>query len=190
MNSIKQFLHLHQNGIKKALLFFPICVFGFIELFFENRFYFFFIIPFFFVILLLERRRYFFLIIITSLVFLIFNTITIDNLVIIKKVNLSFFQHPKQVLKNFFSPKSGLEGYPAEVKSMVSLLDTYNISSFQLSDKYNGDIEIQQRIVGAAWPIQMENTSPFIFIGADEIQNYQFCEIIEIKEDVALADCH
>jgi len=189
MTSIKQFVSVHQNGLKKFLKFLPICIFGFIELFLKNRFFFIFIVLFFVVALFLEHRRYFFLIITTTLIFITLNTLAFDNLVSFKNVDLPFYQHPKQALINLFSPNSGEEVYPSQVQTMVSLLHSYNIETYNLSDHFMDDVETQQRIVGAAWPIKLEKTSPYLFIGNDEIQNFQGCAIIEQKEYVTLVNC-
>lgn len=190
MNHIKNYYLLHRNGILIGLEIFLVCFFGFIEWQLNNRFYSFFIIGLFLITLVLKRRNYFVLIIVTTLVFIGFNTLAFDNLVSIKNVDLPAVQHPKQFLNNLFTPNSGQGVYPATVQSMVFLLDLNNIDSYQISSDLKDDVEIYQRIVGAAWPKKMDDTSPFILIGADEIQNFPDCMLVEQKEDVILVDCH
>ena len=189
MISIKQFYSLHQNGLKKLFLFLPIFIFGLIEWQLNNRFFSVFIVLFFIVALFLEHRRYFVLIITTTLVFITFNTLTFENLTNFQKIELPFIQHPKQTIIELFSPNTGTGFFPNQIRIMSSLLQSNYIETYRLSDEFKNNDEIVQHIIGLAWPIKLEDTSPYILIGTDEIQNYKDCAIIKQKEDVILVDC-
>jgi len=189
MNSTKHFFLLHKQGILVGLKIISVGTFGLLAWTHNSRFFAIFIILFFISTFFLNYRKIVFLIIITSSAFIIFNTFLLDNLVILKRVNVPFLQHPKSGIISLLSPDTGQYVFPPEVQVMSNLLLSNNINTYKLSDQLLNNIEIYQRIVGAAWPRKLENTSSNLFITSDEIQNYPDCVIIDQKENITLVEC-
>jgi len=188
-SSLKQFYYSHQNRIIVILELFLVGLFAFIAWQLENRFFAIFIVLFFIVALYFKRRRYFELIIAAIIIFTLFNTLTLDSLLILTKSDLPSIQHPKAGLSDLFTPDSGQGVLPPKVLTMISILKENGIESYKLSEEFSNDVVIYQRIVEGAWPIRLEETSPFVLIASDEIVDYQDCMIIEEKEDVVLVNC-
>jgi hypothetical protein len=189
-NSLKQFHLKYQTRISMAIELFLVVLFAFLAWQNENRFFAIFLIFFFFISSYLKKQRYFTLIIVPILVFFLFNTLTLDALLILKNLDLPSIQHPKAELSNFFTPNSGQGVLPAKVLTMISILKENNIESYKISDKFSNDIVIYQRIVEGAWPIKLENTSSYTLISTEELNLYNGCKTIDEKEDVILVDCH
>lgn len=189
MSSLKQFFLSHQNRIILILELLMVGLFAFIAWQLENRFFAIFIILFFFVAFYFKGRRYFELIIATIIIFTLFNTLTLDSLRILISSDLPSIQHPKAELSKLFTPGSGQEVLPPKVLTMISILKENGIESYRLSDEFSDDVVIYQRIVEGAWPIRLEETSPFVLIAIDERVTYQDCKIIDEKEDVVLVNC-
>lgn len=189
-NSLKNFYLIHQTRINLILKIFLVVLFAFLAWQNENRFFAVFILFFFIISSLLKNQRYFILIIAPILVFILFNSLTLESLLILKNSDLPSIQHPKAQLSNLFMPNSGQEVLPANVLTMISLLKENNVESYKLSDKFSSDIVTYQRIVEGAWPIRLENTSTYTLLSVDELSLYKNCVIIEKKEDVILVNCH
>jgi hypothetical protein len=188
--SIKQFLtnYLPQMSfILKGLLI------GFIALLFwfmEFRFFAIFIVIFVLVVVLLKPKEYFALIIAAILIFIIFNTLTLDSLLLLRKSDLPVIQHPKAGLTTLFTPEAGLDVLPPKVLSMISMLKQHNIDTYKLSDKFSQDVVIYQRLVEGAWPIRPESDSKYTLLAPEELSAYQNCSIVEKIEDSILVNCY
>ena len=189
MSSLKQFFFSHRNRIILILELSLVGLFALIAWQLENRFFAIFIILFFIVAIYFKGRRYFELIIATIIIFTLFNTLTLDSLRILISSDLPSIQHPKAELSKLFTPGSGQEVLPPKVLTMLSILKENGIESYRLSDDFSNDVVIYQRIVEGAWPIKLEETSPFVLIAIDERVDYQDCKIIDEKEDVVLVNC-
>lgn len=190
IKSVKQFFLLNQKVIKLVLELFLVCVFAWIEWRFKYRFYPVFIVCIFIVALLFQNRRNFDFIIAIIMVFFILNTTTPNNLSQIKELSGQFIQNPEEGLFQAFTPNTGLEVLPRPVQNMLIMINENSINSYRLSPKFLENKELEQRIVESAWPIKLEETSPFIFITTDESDQYQNCTIIDDSEDLTLVDCH
>jgi hypothetical protein len=188
--SLKRFYLLHQEKIKLIAGLVLVCLFAMIEWHFDNRFYAIFIICFYIIALFFRKKRYFDIIIPVILTFCIFNTLLPDCILLIKKTNVPSIQHPKGVLVNLFAPNTGLEVLPVPVQDMLRILKKTNKETYKLSPEISSDGEIMQRIVEAAWPRKLEETSPYIFINSDESDQYKLCEVVDDLEDLTLVDCH
>ena len=188
-SSLKQFYLFHQNRINLIIKIILVGMFAFLAWQHENRFFALFIIFFFMVASFFQRRRYFVLIIAPIIIFILFNTLTLDALLILIKSDLPSIQHPKAELTNLFTPNSGQGVLPPQVLTMISLLKENNVENYKLAEKFSTDVVIYQRIVEGAWPIRLENNSSYTLLAADELNAYQDCVIIEEKEDVILVNC-
>jgi hypothetical protein len=188
--SIQQLFFPNQKRIIFILEMLLVGIFALIAWQLENRVFAIFIILFFIIALNFQKRRYITLIIVPIIVFVLFNTLTLDAFTILTKSALPAIQHPKAELTNLFTPNSGLGVLPPKVLTMISILNENKVESYKLSENFSNDVVIYQRIVEGAWPIKLENTSSYLLMATDEIVDYPNCMIIEEKEDVALVNCH
>jgi len=132
------------------------------------------------------------LLVVSVLVIVLFHTPTINTLAELKKSNLSTIQDFKLSLTNIFSPNSGQEVLPVQVRQMLSLLQTHHIASYQLSNQLDLNLLIKQRIVESAWPIKMDKRSPYLLGLVEEIKRtpiWRNCAVIDQREDVTLVYC-
>jgi hypothetical protein len=189
-SSPKQFYYDHQNKINMIIILFLVGLFTFLAWINENRFFAIFIVFFFISASFFKQQRYFILIITPIIIFILFNSLTLDSLLILQKSDLPPIQHPKSELSNLFTPNSGQGVLPPQVLTMISVLKENNVESYKISEKFSNDVVIYQRIIEGAWPIRLENNSPFILISTDEINDYQECITIDKKEEVVLVNCN
>jgi hypothetical protein len=133
----------------------------------------------------------------TRLVFLIFvsfwvisRTPALDTLIHLKQSNVDVFQNTNRKLTNLFSPNTGQYVLPNQVRQMLSLLQTFQLSSYRLSDQLYSDPLIVQRITEAAWPVKMNPSSSYLLSTLSEIKNQTACAIIDQRKDIALVYCH
>lgn len=186
---IKKFLILNQ---KKTIIGLKIVLIGLIVLIewkLNNRIFALFIILFSILAQFIYNKRYFIFIGITFMIFFVFNTSTLDYLLMIKKADTPSFQHPKGVISTIFTPNSGREVLPKQVQNMLSLIESTHITEYKISNEIINNGENVQRIVESAWPVRLEESSPFIFITIDEEVNYDDCIRIDQIEDVILVNC-
>lgn len=188
-NPLKKLFVENQNSINLILNFLLVGVISFLSWQLENRVFSIFIITFFFVAMFFRRKHYFVLISVSIILFVLFNTLTLDALILLKKSDLPSIQHPKAELINLFTPHSGQGVLPPQVITMISILNENGVESYKLSEKYSADVVIYQRIVEGAWPIRPDNNSSFTLIATDEMDNYKDCLTIDKKEDVVLVNC-
>lgn len=123
------------------------------------------------------------------LIIILFKTPTIEAWTNLIQANISTVQHLKLSPSNIFSPNSGQEVLPVQVQQMLSLLQTHQIGSYQLSNQLMQNPLIFQRTIESAWPIKMEGKSSHFLIAIEEIKNYASCVQIDQREDVALVYC-
>jgi hypothetical protein len=188
--SLKEFLNLRKHKLLIAVELLLVVVFVLIEWKLENRFFAIFLFVFFVSALFLQNRSYLNFIIPIILIFMVFNTLLVDCLILIKNVDAPVIQHPKSEINTLFEPNAGLEVLPIPVQNMLSMIKDTKIENYQLSPEFLQDAEIMQRIVEGAWPVKMEETSPYVFINTDEIDQYNNCSILADSEDLTLVDCH
>ena len=188
--TLKQIYISHQNIFNQFSILFLVGLLAFFAWQLENRFFAIFIIIFFFCALFFRKRHYFILIIVPIILFVLFNTLTFEALLLLKSYDLPSIQHPKAKISNLFTPHSGQGVLPSQVLDMISILNENSIETYRLSEKFAGDIVVYQRIVEGAWPIKPDNKSPFTLISPDEIIIYKDCLTIDKKEDVVLVNCH
>ena len=154
-----------------------------------NKIYCLFIIIFF-LILALPRRQNLMLLTIPVLVIVLFNTPILDTGTELKQWNLNTVQNYKRTLINIFTPNSGQEVLPGQVRQMLSLLKSNHVISYRLSRQLHRDPLIMQRIVESAWPIKMDPASPYLLNLPDEPNNDPACTVIDHRKDVVLANCY
>ncbi|MCJ7702124.1 MAG: hypothetical protein MUO62_11105 [Anaerolineales bacterium] len=123
------------------------------------------------------------------LIIILFKTPTIEAWTKLIQANISTAQHLKLSLSHIFSPNSGQEVLPVQVQQLLSLLQTHQISSYQLSNQLMQNPLIFQRTIESAWPTKMEGKSSYLLISFEEIKNYASCVQIDQREDVALVYC-
>jgi hypothetical protein len=148
----------------------------------------FFIIAFF-LFLIFFRPRHFILVAAFVLVIVLFDTPTLDTWTKLKELNLSTYQHVPPVLAQLFEPNSGQHVLTGQVRKMLALIQTHQLTSYRLSTSFNQDEWIRQRMIESAWPIKMESSSPFLFSPIEILNNNPNCDVIDQKEDVALEYC-
>jgi len=174
---------------KRYVFLFLLFVLAWIELFWGNKVYGIFIIAFF-IILLVFRPPSFSIIAASALVIVFFTTPTIESLTELRNSNLNTISHPKQPLVNILSPNSGQEVLPLEVQEMLALLQTHNITSYRISEQMEQNLLIDQRIREAAWPIQFDTSSSYLFVSPHDLIIIPNCVVMDQREDVVLEYCH
>lgn len=188
--SLKHYYLQHQDTITSIMKIILVGLFALVEWTLGYRFFAIFIICFFIGAILFQNRHYYSIIIIPILVYIIFNSSVVNNLLVIKNAINPLINHPKSVLVNLFSPNTGLEVLPIPVQNMLSMLHSNSIDSFKLSDVFAVNPEITQRIVESAWPKKLVDNSPYVFITTNEADLYKNCLVIDDSEDLTLVDCH
>ena len=154
-----------------------------------NKFYGVFIVAFF-IVLAISRQEYFALVMASVLVVMAFYIPVIDNTWANLRVsNLNTIQNPKQTLTRIFKPNSGQEVLPPQIQQMLSLLETNQITSYQLSDQLNSDPLINQRITEAAWPIKKEPEAYFLLRYSTERIKQSSCVLVDQRKEIALDYC-
>lgn len=189
-NSINQFYTLHKQKITLILELFLVLLFAYVEWRFKHRFYALFIIIFFVFTHIFNDRDHKDLIIPILIIFLIFNTLAFDSLLLFRRIDVPSIQHPKSYLKNLFTADTGLEVLPDSVQTMLTMMHAANIENYYLSPGYYGDGEIMQRIVESAWPIKLEESSQYIFITDKDNDLYQDCSIVANMKEINLVKCN
>ncbi|PKO02594.1 MAG: hypothetical protein CVU43_07190 [Chloroflexi bacterium HGW-Chloroflexi-5] len=189
-NSINQFYTLHKQKITLILEFLLVLVFAYVEWRFKHRFYALFIIVFFVFTHIFKDRDHKDLIIPILIIFLIFNTLAFDSLLLFRRIDVPSIQHPKSYLKNLFTADTGLEVLPDSVQTMLTMMHAANIENYYLSPDYYGDGEIMQRIVESAWPIKLEESSQYIFISDQDNDLYQDCSFVANMKEINLVKCN
>lgn len=153
-----------------------------------NKFYAIFLVLYFVILLFLPyRSKVLFILPVLAV------TITSAQVVIsfgdIKNASLDAIQKPQTALENLFTPDSGQEFLPIQVQNMNSLLRVHNITTYQMSEQFNKDPLLYQRITELAWPTKMDKSSHYYFFSSSEKKQYSDCSIIDQREDVILAEC-
>ena len=189
-NSINQFYTLHKQKITLILEFLLVLVFAYVEWRFKHGFYALFIIVFFVFTHIFKDRDHKDLIIPILIIFLIFNTLAFDSLLLFRRIDVPSIQHPKSYLKNLFTADTGLEVLPDSVQTMLTMMHAANIENYYLSPDYYGDGEIMQRIVESAWPIKLEESSQYIFISDQDNDLYQDCSFVANMKEINLVKCN
>lgn len=189
LDSLKIIFFRVQNRINLIIIFLLVAVVAFFAWQLENRVYAIFILSFYIVALFFKQRLHFELIIVPILIFFIFNTLTLESLLLLKKSDLPSIQHPKAELSNLFTPLSGQGVLPPQVLNMISIMNENDVKTYKLSENFSADIVIYQRIVEGAWPIKPDTNSAFTLIAIDEMDKYKDCITIDEIEDVVLVNC-
>lgn len=153
-----------------------------------HRAYSIFIIAFFLISLLLPKPS-FALVLVSVISYIFLSSVSLPALAEIRSTINKAVEHPKEPLENLFTPRTGLNVLPEQVQQMLGLIDDHNITSYRLSPLVSEDYHTVQRIVESAWPIRMDEESPYIFTAPDEIQDYSNCDLVDQSEDVALVNC-
>lgn len=177
---------------KRRRLFFAVFVFAIwvsVQYFLGSKFYILFIAVFF-ILSILPRPPYYMFVIAAVLAAVLLSTSTLDTWMVLAQSNLNTIQEPASHLDNIFSPNSGKKVLPAQVRRMLSLLNTHKITSYQLSKKLYSHEETLQRITEAAWPIRMDNQSPYFLTTTEELTSNSTCTIIDSKKDIVLVYCN
>jgi hypothetical protein len=146
-------------------------------------------IPFFFLVILTHPRN-FALVAATVLVIILLNTPTLDSWKKFNGITSSVYHRFPLKLVEIFTPGSGEDVLPEKVRTILSLTRKHPLANYRLEKSFEKDGDLTQRIVEAVWPLKMEKTSPYLFGLTTEIKNDPNCEIVDQKEDVALAYCH
>lgn len=180
---------LTKENRRQIVHFFILGIWALIQYSLGNKPYGLFIIAFFF-ILVKFRLPNFTLVAIPVLVIVLFSTTIIDTGAQLKQWNLNTAQNYKRTLIDIFTPNAGQNVLPITVRRMLSLLQDNNITSYRLLDHLYQDPLIMQRIVESAWPIKLDNASPYILRSLDEINNDSRCIEIDHRKEVALDYCH
>lgn len=144
---------------------------------------------FFFIILSFFRLKNFTLIAAAALVIVLFKTPVLNTWAEIRASNLDTFQTFKPSVLKLFTPDSGKEILPNDVKRMLSLLHENKIVEYRLCDSFAQDPLTSQRIVESAWPIKYELSSKYLLCPVEEIEIITGCNEIARLKDVSLAYC-
>ena len=170
------------------VVFILLIAWAFINFTHGQRAYSIFIIAFFLISLLLPKPS-FTLVLVSVITYVFFSSVSITAFSQIKSTIIASIEHPKEPLENLFTPHTGLDVLPEQVQQMLGLIDDHNLTSYRLSPMVSEDYHTVQRIVESAWPIRMDEESPYIFTDPDEIQEYSACELVDQAEDVTLVNC-
>jgi hypothetical protein len=175
---------------KKLAYTFILSVWAVIQYSLGNKEYSLFIILVFF-ILTVFRPPSFMLIAGSVLIIVLFNTPAMETLAYLKQTNLRTVEQVRLTLDNIVRPDSGQEVLPVLVQEMLTLLRNNHITSYQLSTANRVySTLIKQRIIEAAWPIKMDNNSPFFLMLPKETINYPDCSVIDQEKETALVYCY
>jgi hypothetical protein len=118
-----------------------------------------------------------------------FKTPVIDTGSKVAQSNLSTARHLSDSLAQLFSPNSGQEVLPGQVRAALALLQNFPVASYRLSPSLEQVEWVRQRMIEAAWPVKMENTSAYLFCSPEEFKDTPGCDLIGQREDVVLAHC-
>jgi hypothetical protein len=173
---------------KKIISILLILSWGYAQYSVMNRFYAVFLTVFFF-FQLFFRQRSFLLLAVSILSITLFQTSTINTIEVLKEKNLGAVGNPKVLLRNVFSPDTGEEVLPDNVRKMLFLLRYHEISDYRLSSALAEDALIMQRITEAAWPIKREDSSLFVFKLVEEKNQNSDCVSINQREGIELVYC-
>jgi hypothetical protein len=153
-----------------------------------NRLYILFMIAFLLVAIVFHRHHIILLTIFAGTIML-FNTPALHTLTKLEQLNLSILQKIKPSLANIFTPNSGQEALPIQVRRMLSLLQTNRITKYQLSYQLIQEAITQQRIIESAWPIRPDATAHYFLYLAEEPRHAPTCVEIDQRKDVVLVYC-
>lgn len=153
-----------------------------------NELYALFMIPFFFV-LSIPRLKAFTLIFASVFVIILFKTPVLETWIEIRETNLGAFHSFKPSIFKVLTPNSGRDVLPMNVQKMLLLLEENNITKYRLSNKFEQNPLIHQRIVESAWPVKKDATSPYLLCSIEEFRNMTACIEVARKEDVLLVYC-
>ncbi len=185
----KDFYNHNKDKINLLLKILLVGIYSLYEWLLGYRFFAISIFIFFIIALVCKGKGYFVLIISIISIFFIFNTFTLDALVVMRNEESAFIQHPKEDLENLLTPGTGLFVLPEPVQVIISLIKVNEIDNYQLSPELFNNEEIRRRVIESAWPIKMEDKSSFVFITPNEKASYENCIIVDQKEDITLVDC-
>jgi len=144
---------------------------------------------FLFISLSIFHLKNFTIIAVSIFVIILFKTPVLDTWTEIKDSNLYTFQSFKPSISKLFTPDSGKDILPSDVRKMLSLLQENKITKYQLCNSFEFDPLINQRIVESAWPIRKEVTSRYLLCPTEEVKNMTACTEIARQKDVSLAYC-
>lgn len=142
-----------------------------------------------FVVLSALRIQSFMVIGVFVLVIVLFKTPVLDTWIEIRETNLQAFQSFKPSIARLFIPNSGRDALPKHVQQMLSLIEENGIPDYRLSDSYEQNPEINQRIVESAWPVKKEASSQYILLTVEEATTLMDCSEVGKRKDVALVHC-
>ena len=151
-----------------------------------------FLLILFFIVLfsaLLFKHRSFLIIAVTIFLITITSVSTLLSLINLKDIYTNSLKNPYQSFQNIFTPNTGTEILPSQVKQMLIMLEDNHLKDYQLSSELENDIYIMQRMVESAWPIKLENSSLNYFSSRKDLELYASCKILDQKEDVVLVYC-
>jgi hypothetical protein len=112
-------------------------------------------------------------------------TSSFNTMLDIKQATLGAIQDPRPGLTAALTPNSGREVLPEVVQQMLSLLESHQITKFQVSKAIAQDVLVSQRLTESAWPrIWME--SQYLLCGVSEVKQNPTWVIVDTRKDVAL----
>lgn len=107
----------------------------------------------------------------------------------IKITNLRLANNFRSSITNLMTPGSGTEILPEPVLQIHELMDSYNITSYRLTEKISEDALVYQRTIDSTWPKTENPDAAYIFGFIGDIAHYGGCSIIEKRQDVELGIC-
>lgn len=142
-----------------------------------------------FVVLSIPRLQNFTLIAVLVLVIILFKTSIMDTWIEIREYNLNTFQTFKPSMSKLFTPDSGRDVLPAPVQQMLSILLEKKITEYRLSNAFEQDPQINQRIIESAWPAKKDSASPYLLCSSEEARDMADCFEVARREEVTLVYC-
>lgn len=142
-----------------------------------------------FVVLSIPRLQSFMILGTFVVVIVLFKTPVLDTWIEIREINLQAFQSFKPSIARLLIPNSGRDALPKHVLQMLSLIEENDIPDYRLSDSYEQNPEINQRIVESAWPVKKEVSSEHLLLTVEDAKTLMGCIEVGKRKDVALVYC-
>ena len=107
----------------------------------------------------------------------------------LKITNLRLANNFRSSITKLMTPDSGTEILPEPVLQIHGLLDSYDLTSYRLTEKITADALIYQRTIESTCPITENPGATYIFGFIGDIAHYGGCSVIEQRQDVELGIC-
>ena len=174
--------------IEKILFF--ICLLGWSFFQFYRAHYFYALTLVILVLFFYFKRKVSYVALIVFIVMLvIMQTKVFDAWAEIREEANNFFENPRSVLANLFTPDSGTDTFTLELQDTVALTRQNNIESYRFSTKIAADDELVLPIYDTSFPARFDETSPYIFMFNDEVTSYPECKTIDDGRYITLGYC-